>query len=192
MADGRDNGAVVMGADAVEALMVNARAMLEEVRGGQMAMLNELRKQRGEQSGTLEQFYMYGQEGELPFTQLAATVGAPGTLSFRISQSSDFYATAITAVAVDDANPLTDGFPFTYQIIEQSGDLVMSNNFVHSTAGTGTGQRPMYLPRPRKFRANSEVRVDLRNQSATLINVFWYMTGWKVYYKDRMNLTARR
>jgi hypothetical protein len=167
-------------------------AFREEFSAGFKAVLAELRRERGENVNFQEQFFMYTFDGATEFVDLPASVGGAATGGFRIAATSDFYATAIVSRSPTVADPLAVDQPYTYRITEQSGDLVMSNNFVHARIAAGSGERPFFLPRPRRFGANGEVVVNFKNVQAVASRVFWALAGWKIYFKEQMNLTARR
>jgi hypothetical protein len=168
------------------------QAFREEFSAGFRAILAELRRERGENVNFQEQFFIYTFDGANEFVDLPAAVGGLNQGSFRIAATSDFYATAIVQRSPTVADPLAVDQPYSYRITEQSGDLVMSNNFIHARIGAGSGERPFFLPRPRRFGANGEVVVQLKNTQAVATRVFWAMAGWKIYFKEQMNLTARR
>jgi len=169
------------------------QAFREEFAAGWRAVLAELRRERGENVNFQEQFFIYTFDGATEFVDLPVGVGALGQGSFRIAATSDFYATAIVSRSPTVADPMAVDQAYSYRITEQSGDLVMSNNFIHARIGSGTGERPFFLPRPRRFGANGEVVVQLKNQQAAVTpRIFWAMAGWKIYFKEQMNLTARR
>jgi hypothetical protein len=178
-------------ADVQIALLQHARAALVEIRRGNLALLKELRKERGEMSELVEQYFVFTREGVPVFTDLAAS--ETRVFSFRTPQSSIFYTTALTHRSPLQADPLSVNQPFLWNVTSQSEDLVWSNNALHSEATLGSGERPHFLARPRPIRANSEIRVELTNLSAANpIRVFLYFVGWKFYYKGRVNQTAVR
>jgi len=172
------------------------RQMLEEIRRGNMAVLKELRKERGEDAELMEQWYVYTDESNVsdPITgSVLVPAGGRASWTATVSDSSVFYACYITNRSPLDADPTSPNQPYTWHGVAQSDDLQWSNRPLHSDATTGSGERPHFFPRPRILREKTQVQIEFLNLNpADDIRVFFNLGGWKIYFLEKLVATARQ
>lgn len=154
---------------------------------GFLMVLQQLKQEQGQILNFEEQFYTYVFQSDAgdEFVNLAAGADtALATGSLRVSATADFYAVGVCGHSPTQADETAADQPFVFRITSQTDDRLMSNARVHNDNGLGTSERPHFFPRPRKFKANSDVRIDYTNRTGTAIRIYASMIGWNIYKRE--------
>lgn len=128
------------------------------------------------------EFYIYN----VDFAAASLVAGANLTGSINIDSSADFMLQKLTYFADIAGAALTDStrvIPLVSLTVTDTGsgrELMLNNIPIPSIFGTG--QIPFILPRPKKFRRNSTIQVEVSNFSAaTAYNLKLAFIGEKLY-----------
>lgn len=106
-------------------------------------------------------------------TQIGAGVGTELVATARVTDEADFEMFKITSVH--------DG-PYEFMLRNRSNGRALMSDFIHVDLGTGTAEFPFILPEPWLVERNYQVEIVFRNLQAGANNVFFTMTGRRLYY----------
>jgi len=147
-------------------------------------------------------FYSYSNPSE----ELAVAIEKR---SARARLSSPFWMTFDPPVAPTDANgnmllaPLGAGLGFIrvptvghfewhklmslstgayrFRVIDSRNGRVMTNDWIHVNAGTGSGPLPLVLPEPTVFQPNSQLRIETVDLSGAPNTIYFTLAGRMIY-----------
>ena len=123
----------------------------------------------------LLEFFIYS----IPYTALAAAVGAVAQATINITNDANFTVHYITA-AVEQAAVLVVNWSGTVQIEDTGVGQNFFDRAIALESIRGTGSLPYMLQTPRQIRGGSGLVVTLTNRVATATNVQICLHGHKV------------
>lgn len=123
-----------------------------------------------------------------PFT-IAANAAATGIIT--IFKEHDFELQKLMCVCDVPAFGIIGGRgdDLLFRIRDDRKGMYLSNNFIHMLAGTGSGIFPLILPDSKFFGRSSTISIEMVNQRAFPINVWWTLRGRGFYAREFENLT---
>ena len=92
--------------------------------------------------------------------------------TIKISADASFVACQITGAMTGD---------YLIQARIDNSDRILMNRPVHSSAFTGTAERPHHLPKPLLIAANATISFDITDLSGAQNEVYFTLVGYKIY-----------
>lgn len=123
----------------------------------------------------------FPQDNILPYVYSFSLTSAKGNaIAANTTVQAQIKISADSAMVVCQITGASTGdyliFPRT-----DASDRQLVNEAVHSSAYTGTAERPHYLPKPLLLPANTTISFDVTDLSGAANEVYFSMVGYKVY-----------